>query len=42
MIAPPKIHLFMAFFYLIPYDKECKVVENIVVSHLLLASLKIK
>ena len=29
------------FHYMIPY-KECKVVENIVVSHLHLASLKIK
>jgi hypothetical protein len=26
------------FHYLIPYDKECKAVENIVVSHLHLAS----
>jgi hypothetical protein len=30
------------FHYLIPYDKEFKVDENIVVSHLHLASLKIK
>ena len=30
------------FHYPIPYDKECKAVENIVVSHLHLASFKIK